>query len=53
LLGIEDVGNLATFLVSDAAAALTRNIEYIDAGYHTSSDEPARSERVTGRPVRC
>jgi enoyl-[acyl-carrier protein] reductase I len=26
--------NLAAFLVSDAAAALTGNIEYVDAGYH-------------------
>lgn len=34
LVSIEDVGNVATFLVSDAAAALTGNIEYIDAGYH-------------------
>jgi len=34
LVSIEDVGNLATFLASDAAAALTGNIEYIDAGYH-------------------
>lgn len=34
LVGIEDVGALAAFLVSDAAAALTGNIEYIDAGYH-------------------
>ncbi len=34
LVSIEDVGNLAAFLVSDAAAALTGNIEYIDAGYH-------------------
>lgn len=34
LVGIEDVGNVASFLVSDAAAALTGNIEYIDAGYH-------------------
>lgn len=34
LVGIEDVGNLAAFLVSDAAKALTGNIEYIDAGYH-------------------
>jgi enoyl-[acyl-carrier protein] reductase I len=33
-VSIEDVGNVATFLVSDAAAALTGNIEYIDAGYH-------------------
>lgn len=37
LVSIEDVGNLATFLVSDAAAALTGNIEYIDAGYHVIS----------------
>ena len=34
LVGIDDIGNVATFLVSDAAAALTGNIEYIDAGYH-------------------
>jgi enoyl-[acyl-carrier protein] reductase I len=34
LVGIEDVGNLAAFLVSDAAIALTGNIEYVDAGYH-------------------
>ena len=34
LVGIDDVGNVAAFLVSDAAAALTGNIEYIDAGYH-------------------
>lgn len=34
LVGIEDVGNLAAFLVSDGAAALTGNVEYIDAGYH-------------------
>ncbi|OYV42226.1 MAG: enoyl-[acyl-carrier-protein] reductase [Acidocella sp. 20-57-95] len=34
LVTIEDVGNLAAFLVSDAAASLTGNIEYIDAGYH-------------------
>ncbi len=34
LVSIEDVGNLATFLVGDGAAALTGNVEYIDAGYH-------------------
>lgn len=34
LVDIEDVGNLAVFLVGDGAAALTGNIEYIDAGYH-------------------
>jgi len=34
LVSIEDIGNVAAFLVSDAAAALTGNIEYIDAGYH-------------------
>jgi enoyl-[acyl-carrier protein] reductase I len=37
LVGIEDVGNLATFLVSDAARMLTGNVEYIDAGYHIMS----------------
>ncbi|KIZ40248.1 MULTISPECIES: enoyl-ACP reductase FabI [Rhodopseudomonas] len=34
LVSIEDVGNLAAFLVSDGASALTGNIAYIDAGYH-------------------
>lgn len=34
LASIEDVGNVAAFLVSDAARTLTGNIEYIDAGYH-------------------
>lgn len=37
LVDIEDVGNLATFLVSDGARALTGNVEYIDAGYHIMS----------------
>jgi enoyl-[acyl-carrier protein] reductase I len=34
LVSIRDVGNLAAFLVGDGAAALTGNIEYVDAGYH-------------------
>lgn len=34
LVEIADVGRLAAFLVSDAAKALTGNIEYVDAGYH-------------------
>jgi len=34
LVSIEDVGNLAALLVGDGAAALTGNVEYIDAGYH-------------------
>lgn len=34
LVDIEDVGNVAAFLASDAASALTGNIEYIDRGYH-------------------
>jgi enoyl-[acyl-carrier protein] reductase I len=33
-VSIEDVGALAAFLVSDAATALTGNIEYVDAGNH-------------------
>lgn len=33
-IDITDVGNLAVFLVSDAAKALTGNIEYVDAGNH-------------------
>lgn len=34
LATIEDVGNVAAFLVSDAARLLTGNVEYIDGGYH-------------------
>ncbi|MGE0423434.1 MAG: SDR family oxidoreductase [Reyranellaceae bacterium] len=34
LVGIEDVGNVAAFLVGDAAPALTGNVEHVDAGYH-------------------
>jgi enoyl-[acyl-carrier protein] reductase I len=34
LVGIEDVGAVAAFLVSDAASALTGNVEYVDAGFH-------------------
>mgnify|MGYP000635564022 FL=1 len=36
LASIEDVGNMAAFLVSDAASHLTGNIEYVDSGYHTT-----------------
>ena len=35
LVTIEDVGNVAAFLVSDKAKALTANVDYIDAGYHS------------------
>ncbi|MFW6027770.1 MAG: enoyl-ACP reductase FabI [bacterium] len=34
LVGIEDVGAVAAFLVSDRAASLTGNVEYVDAGLH-------------------
>lgn len=34
LAGIDDVGKVAAFLVSDAARMLTGNVEFIDAGYH-------------------
>lgn len=34
LVTVEDVGNLAVFLASDAARNLTGNVEFIDAGYH-------------------
>ncbi len=34
LADIEDVGYTAAFLVSEAAAALTGNVTYVDAGYH-------------------
>lgn len=33
LVNIEDVGNLATFLASDAARSITGGVHYIDAGY--------------------
>lgn len=34
LVTIEDVGNMATGLVSDDARKVTGNIAYVDAGYH-------------------
>jgi len=34
LISIEDVGNVAAFLISDAAATMTGNIEFVDEGYH-------------------
>lgn len=34
LVTIDDVGNMATGLVSDAARNVTGNISYVDAGYH-------------------
>lgn len=34
LVTADDVGALAAFLVSDAAAAITGNISYVDSGYH-------------------
>jgi len=34
LADIDDVGQVAAFLASDAARLLTGNVEYIDAGYH-------------------
>ena len=34
LAGIDDVGNVAAFLASDAARLLTGNVEYVDAGFH-------------------
>ena len=34
LVSIEDIGNIAAFLVSDGATALAGNIEYVNAGYH-------------------
>ena len=37
LVTIEDVGNMAVGLVSDAAKNVTGNISYVDAGYHVMS----------------
>ncbi|RUP00448.1 enoyl-ACP reductase FabI [Hyphomicrobium sp.] len=34
LVSIEDIGNVATFLVSDGAQGMTGNIAYVDRGYH-------------------
>lgn len=34
LITPDDVGELATLLVSDRATAITGNIAYVDAGYH-------------------
>lgn len=34
LAGIDDVGNVAAFLASDAAQRLTGNVAYVDGGYH-------------------
>jgi enoyl-[acyl-carrier protein] reductase I len=34
LVGVEDIGAFAAFLVSDAAAAVTGNVEYVDGGYN-------------------
>lgn len=34
LVTIDDVGEVAAFLASDGAAALTGNVQFIDAGYH-------------------
>ena len=34
LADIDDVGQVAAFLASDAARRLTGNVEYIDGGYH-------------------
>ncbi len=32
---IDDVGNAAAFLVSDAARAITGTIHFVDGGYHS------------------
>jgi len=34
LARLDDVGNVAAFLASDAAHLLTGNVEYVDAGFH-------------------
>ena len=37
LVTIEDVGNVAVGLVSDASKSVTGNITYVDAGFHIMS----------------
>lgn len=34
LVTIDDVGNVAAYLATDAAQAITGNVAYVDAGYH-------------------
>ena len=34
LARLDDVGNVAAFLVSDGARLMTGNVEYVDAGFH-------------------
>jgi len=34
LVRLDDVGNVAAFLVSDGARLMTGNVEYVDAGFH-------------------
>jgi len=35
LVGLEDVGHMASFLVSDCAKNITGGVHYVDAGYHS------------------
>lgn len=37
LVTIEDVGNMACYLVSDGARSVTGDVAYVDAGYHVMS----------------
>ncbi len=37
LVDVDEVGDLAAFLVSDRARAITGNVEYIDAGFHATA----------------
>jgi hypothetical protein len=44
LVSVEDVASLAVFSVSDAAASLTGNVDYIDGGYHMVGWPPGRAK---------
>jgi enoyl-[acyl-carrier protein] reductase I len=37
LIDLEDVGNLAAFLASDAAKSITGGVHYVDCGYEVVS----------------
>ncbi|MFZ5520149.1 MAG: enoyl-ACP reductase FabI [Pseudomonadota bacterium] len=45
---IEDVGNVAAFLLSDLAGGVTAEITYVDAGYSHAMGVPERGEAAGG-----
>ena len=43
----EDVGNIAVYLASDLSSAVTADVHFVDAGYHTMGMLPAGFRRVS------